>query len=83
MENSLKLIRSCLNGRKQNKNMVLLIAKIDNEESLIDIVVKRLTETPNIPKLTLESVFEFVEEVNQYCKKRMTVDHIKQLWRLQ
>lgn len=59
-----------------------LVENIDKQFNIIDTLVKSLIEAEALSSKTIESVFEFVEEVNQYARKKITVDHIKDLWHL-
>lgn len=59
-----------------------LVENIDKQFNIIDTLVKSLIEAEALSSKTIESVFEFVEEVNQYARKKITVDHMKDLWHL-
>lgn len=79
MENSLRMVHLCLN---KNPKLVSLVDGIDKQFSIIDTVIKSLTESAAISPKTIQSSFEFLEEVNQFAKRKITVDHIKELWKL-
>lgn len=68
----------CVN---KNREIVNLVDNIDKQFGIIDTVIKSLTEG-EISSKTIESIFEFLEEVNQFARKKITVDHIKDLWKL-